>query len=713
MSCLCNPITINTFVVFVRLYWFEKRFRHIVTEATSFRRNKSISRVTTLHRDDQHEPHRIEGGFAFGAARSRRNSASALKPPASPTSPTLPKPPTDAQAPDGAEETKPNTTTTGFRRDIVFADELPGRQQQTRHVSNRDRVPEQRSPEQHVAFLEAQQNPINKHVLRIPSPRDVELGKKPEKIDKEDAVGPLEPRKSNESDDLAIEEAELKRAVKPPRRTSSFKLPTMTSFARTFSQGHGEELGPQPYLSYTATIGRNSKFIGLTDLQKEELGGIEFRALKTLRTILIVYNVFFSLLGVIIFIPWIVRSKPYGDVVRQDGQSITWWGIFTPVSMFTDLGFTLTPDSMISFQRAATPLMVGSFLIIAGNTGFPCLLRLIIWIGSIIVPVGSGIWEELIFLLDHPRRCFTLLFPRTQTWYLFCILIGLNAIDLIFFVILDLHDPVVTNLPGVYQFVDGLFQAVSTRTAGTSVVNLAELHPAIQVSYLVMMYISVLPIAISVRSTNTYEEMSLGVYGKDDSSVPDNEADDKGSARSYLGNHLRRQLSFDLWFVFLGLFLICIIEGGRLQDASQPAFNIFTCMFEIISAYGTVGLSLGYPNINASFSAEFASLSKLIIIAMMLRGRHRGLPYALDRAILLPGEGLKSDKARRQSEADASAALANAERKQDEADFANAKRRRATDGSLHLGKQRSPQEKIMHFIAGALTAGPAPKKKNL
>ena len=64
-------------------------------------------------------------------------------------------------------------------------------------------------------------------------------------------------------------------------------------------------------------------------------------------------------------------------------------------------------------------------------------------------------------------------------------------------------------------------------------------------------------------------------------------------------------------------------------------------LFEIVSAYGTVGLSLGYPTINASFSAKFSTLAKLVIIAMQIRGRHRGLPYALDKAILLPSEGLQ------------------------------------------------------------------------
>ena len=105
--------------------------------------------------------------------------------------------------------------------------------------------------------------------------------------------------------------------------------------------------------------------------------------------------------------------------------------------MFNDLGFTLTPDSMISFQQAVLPLLLGSFLIIIGNTGFPCMLRFIIWAFERLVPRSSGVWEEFKFLLDHPRRCFTLLFPSSATWWLFWILVVLNGLDLLFFIILD------------------------------------------------------------------------------------------------------------------------------------------------------------------------------------------------------------------------------------------------------------------------------------
>lgn len=56
---------------------------------------------------------------------------------------------------------------------------------------------------------------------------------------------------------------------------------------------------------------------------------------------------------------------------------------------------------------------------------------------------------------------------------------------------------------------------------------------------------------------------------------------------------------------------------------------------------------------NYSFSGALHTLSKLIIIAVMLRGRHRGLPIALDRAILLPHEfQLRSQQTQQQQNPD-------------------------------------------------------------
>ncbi|GAA5917523.1 uncharacterized protein JCM6883_004877, partial [Sporobolomyces salmoneus] len=59
-------------------------------------------------------------------------------------------------------------------------------------------------------------------------------------------------------------------------------------------------------------------------------------------------------------------------------------------------------------------------------------------------------------------------------------------------------------------------------------------------------------------------------------------------------------------------------------------------LFETVSAYGTVGLSLGNNRNATSLAGVLSTGSKLVFIAVMLRGRHRGLPVAIDRSILLP-----------------------------------------------------------------------------
>jgi hypothetical protein len=160
---------------------------------------------------------------------------------------------------------------------------------------------------------------------------------------------------------------------------------------------------------------------------------------------------------------------------------------------------------------------------------------------------------------------------------------------------------------------------------------------------LIMMYISVFPIAISIRRTNVYEEKSLGMYQS--SHVED---DQDATALSYVGTHLRRQLSFDLWYVFLGFFIIAIAEGPKIVALR---FTLFDCLFEVVSAYGTVGLSMGAAGVNASLCSQFSVVGKLVIVAMEIRGRHRGLPYGLDRAILLPSESRFKKEAEEQEAA--------------------------------------------------------------
>ena len=301
--------------------------------------------------------------------------------------------------------------------------------------------------------------------------------------------------------------------------------------------------------------------------------------------------------------------------------------------MVDNLGFTLTPDSMISFRDATWPMLLMSFLAFAGNTLYPCLLRATIWTMSKIVKKGSETHESLQFLLDHPRRCYTLLFPSKPTWILFGVIFVLNFVDVLLIIVCDLNNPELTALSPGPRVLAAIFQSASSRHTGTSTFNLANVNPAVQFSLMVMMYIAVYPIAISIRASNTYEERSLGLYHGQTS----RDLNEQKSV-SYVATHLRNQLSFDLWYVFLGVFCICLAESSKITDPENPAFSVFAIFFETVSAYGNVGLSLGHPDVLTSLCGQFTTFSKVVICAMMIRGRHRGLPYALDKAITLPSQ---------------------------------------------------------------------------
>lgn len=165
----------------------------------------------------------------------------------------------------------------------------------------------------------------------------------------------------------------------------------------------------------------------------------------------------------------------------------------------------------------------------AGNTFFPSFLRLTIWTTTKIVPAHSRLHHSLAFLLHHPRRCFILLFPSINTWYLTIIQASLHLLLWVFWFLLQIDYPTIISIPPGNRTICGLFQALGARTAGMYIINMSEIAPALLVLYTCAMYISGLPIIISIRSSNVYEERSLGVQ------KPEKADDENKSEKSYIG----------------------------------------------------------------------------------------------------------------------------------------------------------------------------------
>ena len=210
-------------------------------------------------------------------------------------------------------------------RGITFADET-----QNPNTDNaiQVRLPRHLSPEEHIAFLENQRNPKDKGALRIPGPREFELGSVPERLNEEvhgghlihHATSPIEEKgrflgtamtrhATNDVPEHPCSHS-VTRAF-PNLSTQKSGTPEDTSRGATENKEHisthmkaqtgtfpghkgwavKETERAAPYLSWQPTIGRNSAFIDLTEEQREELGGIEYRSLKTLALVLVCESV--------------------------------------------------------------------------------------------------------------------------------------------------------------------------------------------------------------------------------------------------------------------------------------------------------------------------------------------------------------------------------------------------------------------------------------
>ncbi|KAJ1325332.1 Trk/Ktr/HKT type cation transporter [Microdochium nivale] len=312
-------------------------------------------------------------------------------------------------------------------------------------------------------------------------------------------------------------------------------------------------------------------------------------------------------------------------------------------------------------------------------------------------------WKDTLeYILKYPRRVYTNMFGSRQTWWLLFMLVLLNGTDWVAYEVLNLGNVELEKIPLSSRIINGLFQALAVRAGGFYIVPIPILYIGLQVLYVVMMYISAYPIVITMRHSNIYEERSLGIYQDSDHSThplqrsvsaasrqnrreprsnsvsrairgtlfdwggvgatnpprPSTDHrdtlerrhavsrdggvayDNSSSGGSFIRHQVRSQLSHDLWLIVLAVLAITIIETDHFLG-DPVTYSVFNILFEVVSAYGCVGISLGVPWNNFSFAGGLYPGSKLVLVLVMLRGRHRGLPVALDRAVQLPSDDME------------------------------------------------------------------------
>jgi hypothetical protein len=80
--------------------------------------------------------------------------------------------------------------------------------------------------------------------------------------------------------------------------------------------------------------------------------------------------------------------------------------------------------------------------------------------------------------------------------------------------------------------------------------------------------------------------------------------------------------------IVLAIIILGFVEDKMVRE--NPVVDFFDVIFEVISGYGNVGLSMGFPGSMASLCGNMSTVGKLVLILVMMLGKLRGLPTHSD-----------------------------------------------------------------------------------
>jgi trk system potassium uptake protein len=176
--------------------------------------------------------------------------------------------------------------------------------------------------------------------------------------------------------------------------------------------------------------------------------------------------------------------------------------------------------------------------------------------------------------------------------------------------ILEYKNPaIMANLPWDQKLLVSYFQAVTPRTAGFNSINIGLLHPATMFFIIILMFIGASPGGTGggIKTTTfgiILASIKATLRGKYNINIYD---------RKMPGEIVRK--SFVL--ASIALSLVILVTMGLSIVEKQDFLRL---LFEVVSAFGTVGLS-AVPAGVVSLSGYFSALGKLLIVITMYFGR--------------------------------------------------------------------------------------------
>jgi trk system potassium uptake protein TrkH len=339
-----------------------------------------------------------------------------------------------------------------------------------------------------------------------------------------------------------------------------------------------------------ATFYKNSAGIKMQSLIKDIVSTDKLSNTRELLRKIFLYSIFIELSGAfLLFITW-----PNTLIFKGIGEKI-YFSLFHSVSAFNNAGFGLFTDNLydITVRHAYNLQLVIAALIFLGGIGFIVL--------------------EDVFGIRNIRERRKVKWKRLQTHsrialYTSGILIVAGAV--VFYLVE--YDNTIKGY-GLYgSIVSSVFQSVTCRTAGYNTVDFTSLGQPIVIFMMFLMFIGASPgstgggIKTTTFSVIIRSAIST-IKGRKNVEIVKHTISSDTISRAY------SIALFSISLIFISTFILSITD---------PEKSFLSLLFEEISAFATVGLSVG-------ITSSLSLAGKSIIILSMYIGRIGTLTLAM------------------------------------------------------------------------------------
>ena len=292
----------------------------------------------------------------------------------------------------------------------------------------------------------------------------------------------------------------------------------------------------------------------------------------------------------VIIIEFIGTVILFFEFIKKFGfLKAVYYSFFHSVSAFCNAGFSLFSDNLYGFKNSFIINMTIPLLIFLGGIGFSTILN-------------------CYNVLRKKEKRLTSTTKLSIKISIFLVIIGMIAM-----LILEYSNKsTIGNLSFGQKLEASFFQSVTTRTAGFNTISILGLKRSTSLLFVILMFIGASPGStgggIKTTTIGLIILVTLATLKNKDTIEYD-----KRSVSWRIYSKAITVLFISLIYTTICIFLLILFERNK---------NLLDLVFEVFSAFGTVGLS-------RNLTPSLADISKFILIVTMFVGRVGPLTIAL------------------------------------------------------------------------------------